>query len=135
MIKYKKLGLIYIMDFYQLGKKIRSLRLTNHLSQAELAESIDVSTNYIGQIERGDRKPSLETLVSLCEVLHTSLDYILSDSRSSSDDYIMFNIESELKKLSTDEKQYFFQMITSYQDLKKVKKVSATLSTPLTPHS
>ena len=122
MIKYKKLGLIYIMDFYQLGKKIRSLRLTNHLSQAELAESIDVSTNYIGQIERGDRKPSLETLVSLCEVLHTSLDYILSDSRSSSDDYIMFNIESELKKLSTDEKQYFFQMITSYQDLKKVKK-------------
>ena len=122
MIKYKKLGLIYIMDFYQLGKKIRSLRLTNPLSQAELAESIDVSTNYIGQIERGDRKPSLETLVSLCEVLHTSLDYILSDSRSSSDDYIMFNIESELKKLSTDEKQYFFQMITSYQDLKKVKK-------------
>ena len=122
MIKYKKLGLIYIMDFYQLGKKIRSLRLTNHLSQAELAESIDVSTNYIGQIERGDCKPSLETLVSLCEVLHTSLDYILSDSRSSSDDYIMFNIESELKKLSTDEKQYFFQMITSYQDLKKVKK-------------
>ena len=122
MIKYKKLGLIYIMDFYQLGKKIRSLRLTNHLSQAELAESIDVSTNYIGQIERGDRKPSLETLVSLCEVLHTSLDYILSDSRSSSDDYIIFNIESELKKLSTDEKQYFFQMITSYQDLKKVKK-------------
>ena len=110
------------MDFYQLGKKIRSLRLTNHLSQAELAESIDVSTNYIGQIERGYRKPSLETLVSLCEVLHTSLDYILSDSRSSSDDYIMFNIESELKKLSTDEKQYFFQMITSYQDLKKVKK-------------
>ena len=81
-----------------------------------------MSTNYIGQIERGDRKPSLETLVSLCEVLHTSLDYILSDSRSSSDDYIMFNIESELKKLSTDEKQYFFQMITSYQDLKKVKK-------------
>ena len=122
MIKYKKLWLIYIMDFYQLGKKIRSLRLTNHLSQAELAESIDVSTNYIGQIERGDRKPSLETLVSLCEVLHTSLDYILSDSRSSSDDCIMFNIESELKKLSTDEKQYFFQMITSYQDLKKVKK-------------
>lgn len=98
MIKYKKLGLIYIMDFYQLGK-IRSLRLTNHLSQAELAESIDVSTNYIGQIERGDRKPSLETLVSLCEVLHTSLDYILSDSRSSSDDYIMFNIESELKTI------------------------------------
>ena len=135
MIKYKKLGLIYIMDFYQLGKKIRSLRLTNHLSQAELAESIDVSTNYIGQIERGDRKPSLETLVSLCEVLHTSLDYILSDSRSSSDDYIMFNIESELKKLSTDEKQYFFSNDYKLPGLKKGKKVSATLSTPLTPHS
>ena len=41
----------------------------------------------------------------------------------------MFNIESELKKLSTDEKQYFFQMITSYQDLKKVKtKVAFNLT-------
>ena len=112
----------YTMDFYQLGQKIRNLRITNQLSQAELAESIDVSTNYIGQIERGDRKPSLETLVLLCEVLHSSLDYILSDSRSSADDYIIFNIESELGKLSTDEKQYFYQMITSYLDLKKGTK-------------
>ena len=107
------------MDFYQLGKKIRNLRITNQLSQAELAESIDVSTNYIGQIERGDRKPSLETVVSLCEILHTSLDYVLSDSLSSADDYIIFNIESELTKLSTDEKQYFYQMIASYLELKK----------------
>ena len=35
-----------------LGKKIRRLRINNCLSQARLAEVIDVSTNYIGQIER-----------------------------------------------------------------------------------
>ena len=49
-----------------LGKKIRRLRINNCLSQARLAEVIDVSTNYIGQIERGDRTPSLETTIGLC---------------------------------------------------------------------
>ena len=46
-----------------LGKKIRRLRINNCLSQARLAEVVDVSTNYIGQIERGDRTPSLETTI------------------------------------------------------------------------
>ena len=32
-----------------LGKKIRRLRINNCLSQARLAEAVDVSTNYIGQ--------------------------------------------------------------------------------------
>ena len=47
------------MEADSLGKKIRRLRINNCLSQARLAEAVDVSTNYIGQIERGDRTPSL----------------------------------------------------------------------------
>ena len=42
------------MEADSLGKKIRRLRINNCLSQARLAEAVDVSTNYIGQIERGD---------------------------------------------------------------------------------
>ena len=46
------------MEADSLGKKIRRLRINNCLSQARLAEAVDVSTNYIGQIERGDRRIS-----------------------------------------------------------------------------
>lgn len=107
------------MDFYLLGQKIRQLRTMHHLSQASLAELIDVSTNYIGQIERGDRKPSLETLVLLCNALNTSMDYILSDSMTLNEDQISHDIQSKLSHLTTDEKQYFYNVICGYIQMKE----------------
>ena len=107
------------MDFYLLGQKIRTLRNLHHFSQANLAELIDVSTNYIGQIERGDRKPSLETLVALCNALDTSMDYLLSDSLSISEDQLSHDILSKLDTLSIEEKQYFYHTITNYIQMKE----------------
>lgn len=109
------------MEFYLLGQKIRDLRTSHHFSQADLAELIDVSTNYIGQIERGDRKPSLETLVSLCNVLNTSMDYILSDSLSSNEDQLTHDILSNLQDLSIEEKTFFHTTIVNYIQMKKNK--------------
>lgn len=102
------------MDFYLLGQKIRKLRNAHHLSQADLAELIDVSTNYIGQIERGDRKPSLETLVCLCNALGTSMDYILSDSLTNNTDQLSQDIITKLAALSNAEKHFFHTTITNY---------------------
>lgn len=107
------------MDFYLLGHKIRKLRNSQHLSQASLAEIIDVSTNYIGQIERGDRKPSLETLVALCNALHTSMDYMLSDSLQSQEDQISLDILSKLSSLSLEEKKYFYNTINNFLQMKE----------------
>ena len=91
-------------EFLFVRSKIRDLRTLHHYSQADLAELIDVSTNYIGQIERGDRKPSIETLVALCNVLNTSMDYILSDSLTTNEDQLIRDITSKLQELSMDEK-------------------------------
>ncbi len=107
------------MEADSLGKKIRRLRINNCLSQARLAEAVDVSTNYIGQIERGDRTPSLDTVIALCNALHASVDYVVSDDISTRDDEIMTDIRAQLVKLTPDEKQYFYHMIVSYIQLKK----------------
>ena len=47
------------------------------LTQEELAERIDRSTQFISTIERGLAGPSLETVLHLCEVLGTSTEWIL----------------------------------------------------------
>ena len=107
------------MEADSLGKKIRRLRINNCLSQARLAEAVDVSTNYIGQIERGDRTPSLDTVIALCNALHASVDYVVSDDISTRDDEIMTDIRAQLVKLTPDEKQYFYHMIVSYIQLKE----------------
>lgn len=110
------------MDYYLLGQKIRKLRNLHHMSQANLAELVDVSTNYIGQIERGDRKPSLETLVALCNALNTSMDYILSDSIPQNDDQLTLDILNKLQHLNKAEKRFFYSTIIDFLSLKEPSK-------------
>ena len=94
-----------------LGKKIRRLRINNCLSQARLAEVVDVSTNYI----------------ALCNALHASVDYVVSDDISTRDDEIMTDIRAQLVKLTPDEKQYFYHMIVGYIQLKGENAATKTL--------
>ena len=50
------------------------------LTQEALAEKVEVSTSYIGHIERGQKRCSLETLVSIAGALGVTPDLLLRDS-------------------------------------------------------
>ena len=60
-----------------IGKFISHKRKEKNLTQEQLAEKLDVSTTFIGQIERAKGIPSLETLVKIANVLETSTDSLL----------------------------------------------------------
>lgn len=77
------------MDYKKLGKRIREERRRLNLTQAELAEAIDISDTYMGAIKRGERSLTLDTLVRLVNRLGVTVDYMLSDSVSDSDSNIM----------------------------------------------
>ena len=81
------------VDYIKIGFKIKQARLKLKLSQEQLSEKCDISTSYLGHIERGTRKLSLDTLVSLCSALDLSTDYVLLDSLPSSDPVIIGLIE------------------------------------------
>ncbi|KZB92458.1 transcriptional regulator [Bacillus sp. VT 712] len=68
------------MDYKKLGSRIREERLKLNLTQEILAEDINVSVSYMGQIERGERSLSLDTLVKLAHRLGVTIDYLLQDS-------------------------------------------------------
>lgn len=65
------------MDYVLLGKRVRIRRTVLELTQEGLAEKIGVSTSFIGHIERGSRKLSVETLYSLCVALDVSADFLI----------------------------------------------------------
>lgn len=67
------------MDWSSIGRNIRYYRLEQDLRQEDLAEAIGLSGNYIGMVERGEKIPSLETLVAILNVLHISADMVLTD--------------------------------------------------------
>lgn len=77
------------MDYKRLGKRIREERLRLNLTQARLAEDVDISDTYMGAIERGERSLTLDTLVRLVNRLGVTVDYMLSDSVSDNDSNIM----------------------------------------------
>ena len=68
------------MDYKRLGERIREERLRLHLTQAQLAEAVDISDTYMGAIERGERSLTLDTLVRLVNRLGVTVDYLLADS-------------------------------------------------------
>lgn len=70
------------MDYEKLGKRIRAYRKQSHLTQEQLSELAGISLSFLGHIERGSRKASLETIVSICNSLNVSPQYLLQDSLS-----------------------------------------------------
>ena len=51
------------------GRKVRSVREANGLSRETAAERAGISANYLGEIERGEKWPSLEVIVTLASSL------------------------------------------------------------------
>ena len=66
-----------VIDYQAIGLRIRSLRQQQELTQESLAELIDVSPSFVGHIERGEKKASLETMSRLAAMLGTTMDYLV----------------------------------------------------------
>lgn len=62
----------------RLGARVRERRAALGLSQAMLAEHIETSVVYVSLLERGQRLPSVPTLLALARALSTSTDALVS---------------------------------------------------------
>lgn len=102
------------MDYTALGKRIRDERLMQRLTLEKLAERIDKSINFIGQIERGEGKPSLETLVDIANALGVTVDSLLSDNIKASDNSIDKEISALLHKMSDSGKRFILDTVKRY---------------------
>lgn len=65
------------LDYGKIGARIRCARKERDWSQEELAKKCGISAAFLGHIERGTRKMSLETFVSLCRVMELDADVLL----------------------------------------------------------
>ena len=66
-----------IFDMVVFGKRIQKLRMSRKLSQAQLAMALNVSTQYLSNLETGQRRPSIELMVLMADYFQVSLDYLI----------------------------------------------------------
>lgn len=68
------------INYPEVGARIRQQREHIGLTQEQLGEACDLSASFVGHIERGSRKLSVESLYKLASVLDVSVDYLLFNS-------------------------------------------------------
>ena len=68
------------VNLADLGFRLRLQRRIRCSTLQEIARQAEISASYLAQIERGERMPSLDTLLLLCRALHTTADWLLSAS-------------------------------------------------------
>lgn len=101
------------MNLTIIGRRIRENRVRMRLSQAELAEMIDLSAYHIGSIENGKKGPSLDALIKIADALDISTDSLLIGYRKSNPSPYADNIMSLLNKSSHYERNILLKVIFS----------------------
>lgn len=104
------------INFKQISKKIKELRISKGLTQEYVASVAEVNTSHISNIENNRVKISLVTLIHVCNALGTTVDYILADEYTDSSTAYDQAILNELKDCNNATKEQILQII---QILKK----------------
>src|SRR5579859_8035653 len=69
------------LEAYDIGTKIRRLRLRKKLGLIQLGEHTGLSPAMLSKIERGHLFPTLPTLLRIALVFGVGLDYFFTDER------------------------------------------------------
>jgi transcriptional regulator with XRE-family HTH domain len=108
----------------QIGKKIKTLRLKNELTQEELGSRTDLSKGFISQLERDMNSPSIETLFSLLEVLGTTPKEFFTDAEEAK---LVFKEEDHTVHIDR-EAGYEIDWLVPTSNKKEMEPVYLTLS-------
>ena len=111
-IMKRKLGTTVV----KVGKRIREVRKAQGISQQELGERANLNYKYIGGVERGERNPSVESLVKIAKGLKVDVGdfFNVDDDRQLSEKERTYHqIIGLLGDKSTKELKLAKRMLTS----------------------
>ena len=99
------------MDFKSVGKNICQCRQKKHMRQEELAEKAGISPNYLGALERGEKRPSFTAFIKLANALEVSADLLLADVTSVGYTVKESVLAEKLEGLSQQDRQEIYEVV------------------------
>ena len=110
-----------------LGNRIRQLRLAKGLSQEALAFQCSCYASHIGQIERGEGNPSLDTLCRIADGLDLTVSELLdfdTEFKNNETDEMLCKIVAYVKPLPAYAKKQLMNIVKSFvRALKESKNI------------
>lgn len=108
------------LNLKSIGSNIRNYRKQKNLSQEQLAEFVDVSSNYISQIELGKKFPSLDVFVKLLIAIDTPADLVLSEVTTSTYSVKVSELNDRIKDLPIENQKFIYSVVdTMVNEMKK----------------
>lgn len=101
------------------GAKLKALRLERELSQEELAFQCNMQASHIGQLERGQKNPTLDTMAKIARGLDMSLPELLTfDSEKNGREYnkVVGKINAYLAVLNPKQQEQVLAIIKTFID-------------------
>ena len=68
-----------MLDSVKVGKVIADFRKRKNVSQEVLSGLAGIGRSHLSAIERGDRKPTLETFFRICNALDVKMSVVISE--------------------------------------------------------
>lgn len=103
------------MKNFNIGNRLREIRLRNGLSQEQTANTADITAAYLGQVERGEKNITVLVLEKICNVFNISLhDFFAPEKNNDKQtdiDEISVQILNQLKNKSAAEKKKILRVI------------------------
>ena len=102
------------MDKKDLGLRLRDLRIEADYTQEELAERADMSTVYLGEVERGQKVIGVDKFINIVKALGVSADYVLCNELPTGEPYVFDEITEKLKKLDPKQRKTAIDILDGY---------------------
>jgi len=95
------------------GTRLRAYRKQRGLTIEKLAERVGLSPNYLGDMERGKKLPSMGTFIHLVNVLDISADELLKDEINRASYMIDAEISGKLQGLTPKKRAAVLKILDS----------------------
>lgn len=82
------------------GKRLKEIRKSSGLSQAELASKIGVDEKYISRLETSTSTPSFAMIIKLSDTLNTDIESFFKFNHLKTREELLCNISNRLKNAS-----------------------------------
>lgn len=112
------------MEKDYIGKKIKKYRRLENLTQEKLGEKAGLHYTYIGQVERGEKEPSLKSLIKISEALNIGVDKLLLNFDLSSEASIKIsNITDLLLNREEEELEMIYVLLKDLTDILETRDI------------
>lgn len=99
------------MDNRKIGARIKKARRERGITQAQLAELLNLTPKYVSNFETGERLPRLETLIDIANTLNCSADALLYDVLEAPSAGEGCSITERLSALPLDDRRRIMRII------------------------